>query len=304
LVAKNKKKKKKGKGKKKKLRHQEPAPPPSPPPSTDGTQPPCNGVTCPHGCCKDGRCHPGTANTACEKHGVLCENCESQGEVCNAFQSCQCDDQLCQARGNFCCFDGRCIADGDFGVTCQCARMAEDCRDKPCCPGFECVTVGLMSLCCGQLGSPCQPGNCCDGLRCEGGVCVEAPCQKGCAAGTMCCNQQCVPIRLTNCEHCGESCPPGADRCVDNHVGSGNCLCGDGPPCDCSAGLTCVEGKCVCAFRPTAEGSPQQVCSASYDGLSCSFNGGGVAVCPGGNPPLCVCTQQEATWHGWCPMNR
>jgi hypothetical protein len=46
----------------------------------------------------------------------------------------------------------------------------------------------------------------------------------------------------------------------------------------------------------------QQVCSATLSGTSCSYNGGTIGPCPGGDAPLCTCTHARATHHGWCPV--
>ena len=271
--------KSKGKGKKKKKK-------------------PCNASTCPNGCCQGGRCLPGTSNTACEKHGVACENCSVQGEVCNQYQSCQCDEDLCRKRGNHCCFDGRCVADGEFGVVCDCAGADMICSgvsSKPCCAGYRC---GADHRCCGEKGTSCGEQICCLGLVCENHRCVEH-CDPSCTTGQMCCNGSCVPINTSNCSGCGQGCPAyAADQCVDGH-----CKCGGGDPCDCLQGAVCINGRCVCNTSRVDEGRPgQQVCSATLQGTSCSHNGGGIGPCPNGNDPLCVCTPDNAEDDGRCPV--
>ena len=207
-------------------------------------------------CCPDG--------VVCKRGACRCDakRCKTQNKCCDP-QTNQCAegtaDHLCGGGGQTC---KNCLA---MGATCDTATRRCKCDDGSTPRNGQCPPT----LCGGQQ---CDPPNSC----CDNGV-IKYCCRN--QGYRRCCAGVCVS-EFENCGGCGNACPAIlADRC-DN----GQCLCGSSSPCDCAGtGRYCEAGQCRCAASPGFE-----VCSATYDGLSCGATSVPIgAGCPGGATPLC-----------------
>ncbi|MFO0600727.1 MAG: hypothetical protein U0228_35790 [Myxococcaceae bacterium] len=207
---------------------------------------PCNGSTCPTGCCgSDGICAPGKVRTECGTGGAMCLRCSSSEE----------------------CVDGQCFplnvpdAGRDAGSGgCRCTGTC--CLpDGTCAPNNEPTACGLAGQFCGQCasGQRCEFGHCLstscggcfDGLgvcrtgndvaACgrDAGVCTACLADQGCVAGT------CV---FTKCDssNCRFGCCMPDKRC---ELAPSALACGTGGDpcltCNADAGEQCQNGFCL-----------------------------------------------------------
>lgn len=161
--------------------------------------------------------------------------------------------------------------------------------------GVETCVAGAWSA-----GQPCEGG-----FRCEGGRCVEIPCQPQCEA-----DQECGD------DGCGGSCGECADGwiCEEGFCTPPEAMCGDGTcdpgedctrcndDCACGEGEACEAGECVCVPDCT-----DRLCGDDGCGGSCGDCDGdfvceeGACVPP---PPECgdmVCDERESCVE--CPID-
>jgi hypothetical protein len=202
------------------------------------TQAPCGPGNCP-GCCAGGSCLQGNDPAACGTGGLLCADCTSLSETCNAPEA------------------------GFGGGSCA-KEPPPVCNAKTCptgcCDGAVCLPGNLDSFC-GNAGGVCT--NC--------GASNKTCKAQACVAGPPTCNAK-------NCQGCcdiNNVCQPGF---VDTQCGETGGSCQDctqiQPPSTCDVNVTprlCVDQQVQCpapypscpASLETPSPNQQNVCSAS-----------------------------------------
>ncbi|MBI5609260.1 MAG: formylglycine-generating enzyme family protein [Deltaproteobacteria bacterium] len=258
-------------------------------PKPDGSPCDADGTPCTNGdSCAGGACKPGPAVCGCTNHAD-----------CLAFE----DGNLCN--GTLYCdiLSKTCVVNPATVVQCSTAGDGP-CVQAQCQPGSgACVAVPIhQGQACDADGSPCTPGDVCDG-----GTCVAGPNLCGCVSNSQCaakddgnlCNGNLYCNTASLLAHCETnpatvvSCPAPGNPCqaavCDPATGKCSSVpladdmpCSDGKPCTagdhCSAG-TCVAGPDVCACKTDAD--------CPDDGNPCN----GAAVCQGGqckaDPVVC-----------------
>jgi hypothetical protein len=117
--------------------------------------PPCDGITCPLGCCTpEGSCVPGTEHGRCGSGGQACMACDAASDCArgacrtlNGFDCSQCPGGQC--------VNGQCRSEiFEAGVGCSPASC------PGCCAGDVCLGGNSTSNC-GRGGAPCK--TCMDG---------------------------------------------------------------------------------------------------------------------------------------------
>jgi hypothetical protein len=112
---------------------------------------PCNGETCPAGCCDlNNFCQPGTANNDCGFNGQQCAVCPPAGfcqdGTCGGFTCgpATCPTGCCDGNGN--CQTGF----GGNGGQCPCSAVCQG-----CCDGMGNCRAGTIDTECGSSGATC-----------------------------------------------------------------------------------------------------------------------------------------------------
>jgi hypothetical protein len=154
------------------------------------------------GCCENGTCVPGTADSACGTGGSTCSNCATSGQSCafDPFGGGLCEAPGCGATTCAgCCSAGGCLtgtsptACGNSGDACvTCAASGEQCVALPgtaggglcttsacnalscfgCCDGNGLCETGTAGSACGTDGATCAI--CASGNACVDGICEQA----------------------------------------------------------------------------------------------------------------------------------
>jgi len=211
-----------------------------------------------NGCCVSGVCLAGSDPTECGLGGVVCTNCQSQGETCSAGK---CSTATNCAPGNCggCCQGNTCLPGtaptecGTQGLPCDdCTRNGMSCNQfGQCTTGQSCTPQNCPNGCCN--GTACQPGT--SSLACGTGGNKCANCA---SIGDNCQNQQCTGTVTCNAANCGFGCCEG-NTCVP---GTSSAACGfGGQPCEScqSFGETCQGQTC----------QAQTQCNAQNCGFGC-----------------------------------
>lgn len=228
----------------------------------DRDTPACSRANC-SGCCDGATCHPGNTNDRCERDGFVCENCTSQGLVCNENRSCGCDQAACyRSRFGCCLFDETC----EFGTTreaCGPAHPGDAGAGGPCdiCRDHEiCQIHDGRAFCCGQEGAFCgtiqapwgfgeHKVPCCAGFRCgEDTLCHPVPACGGACNPTnqYCCGATSNGGRNVCMYTTGLNCPIPSNK---NYVAP--CPASDGTCCTYNLSSTCPVSPGQCGHGDT-----------------------------------------------------
>lgn len=174
-------------------------------------------AACPNcqGCCAEGKCMAGDAQTACGRGGAACVQCTAQ-QTCSKEGACTSGPSTCSQTCTGCCTEqGRCL-------------------------GFTEQTF----VNCGSGGGPC--GTCDSGGKCENGTCVTGQCASAfCASGCCTASKTCLKPAQQSTSACGKGastcgpCQPG-EACQDGACGGGTC---NGTTC--STGCCAAQGQCL-----------------------------------------------------------
>lgn len=252
---------------------------------------PCNPLSCPSGCCRNGVCVPASMQTdaMCGLNGATCTGCPG-GQSCfsgKCAMSAQCNPNNCAG----CCAGSICIATSFQTVT-NCGVGGKVCTS---CPAGQLCTNGACTM------NPCS-GNNCPGGCCRNGACVPFSMQNNNACGSF--GSQCSPCPMGNNCVSGQCTPPPcnvatcAGCCGFNGCESGTSQfsCGkNGQAClPCGSGQTCHSQSGMCMAITKKIGDP---CTSSFE---CTGIGPG-AYCKtqtsSGNAPYTngFCTRQCST---------
>ena len=249
-------------------------------------------------CCPGRQCTE--AHTTCAGSPEKCWHCGGPGEPCCAGNQCDsttelCTGGLCETCGGerqYCCAGDRCANGGccagnlcwsqgaqceDFTTVtgvCQSGTCACGGDEQPCCTGAtpctaantQCTaTPGQYDALCRKCGVPGSP--CCPGQICQGGCCVETMLGGSiCAAASASCGPTTVATTCASSGSCGpcgglgQACCTsyGDSWCSAGHTacdtkGTHKCVsCGDnGQPC---CGSPFARGACNGSFTCQSEG--------------------------------------------------
>ncbi len=209
-------------------------------PMDAGPPPPCaSNSDCPITYCNGGShqcCVPTSPSfEICGDH--IDQNCDGHDESCgdndgDGVQACMPGED--PTSGTCDCDDERADVRPPFGTVAGapelCDGVDNDCNGR----------VDESSACCdacSSLGDHRDRADICtvDGV-CD---CTSDSASGPCAEGSTCCSTGCVDVQTDamNCGFCGAVCTGSSDSCV-----AGNCMCGDGPPCDLN--YECLAGVC------------------------------------------------------------
>jgi hypothetical protein len=201
------------------------------------------------------------------KSRTLGEGCG--GSKGNCISGLQCCNGVCKLP----LFDGTCTPDLNTG------------QDATCCTGFCDIVHG----CCAGPTQACSPGQCCDGLNCEGTCCK--PLGATCANADECCGDDTSCPSATR--KCTKSCAlstngsvRAAEECCDNPItirGETCCPHGSGN------GYYCGRFHCNGYLTGTGPGGCDLWCDTTKEGSAC---GPGIPGIPTGenNGRACCCT--------------
>jgi hypothetical protein len=256
--------------------------------------PSCNSGNCP-GCCMNGVCLGGSADSACGAGGGACQDCVVKGYLCDtASRQCSQKPNYCSSTTcSGCCepSTGNCRAGTDpsacgrggtpcgvciGGATCDASSgtcvgpmpCGSDCRG--CCNNGQCLS-GADPWACGAMGEPCQnctgPGQACE-ITPAGGICSTT--------------QTCDPQNCRGCCRtdgvCGsgwtnDECGSGGVVCQNCVVFGGTCQnqsCTPGPTPDCPAAYS----GCPNYYRTSQPTTSLGVCQPyDLDALRDACNG-------------------------------
>jgi hypothetical protein len=248
-----------------------------------GPNQPCNG-----GCCENGLCVDGTANSACGIAGMACTPCGGATPTCEGGGC----TARCGAVGNGncsggnCCQGGQCVA-GTVQSACGASGACLDCTGAP--SGTQCIQpMGAPFFCGCTTKSDCRAAQA--GMNIPG---------QACDTGSNTCATSCGGPGISGCN--GGCCSGAAGQCrgggQDSACGVSGGFCSD---CvlSCNPGPVCnqLTGACGCAatedcfFQPQCQiGLQREACSVPR-GTCCVpawFNGN--VWEDSGNPANC-CT--------------
>ena len=163
---------------------------------------------------------------------------------------------------------GTCASDmTGCNPTGDCQEVGQECADaEDCCEGLLCDSGACIESCQG-VGDECgEGGACCDGLVCDSGTCFLVACRPlgeecggeagECCNGLVCDSNTCIE---ESCQNPGQECSGDDERC---------------------AGSSCMEGVCACL---TAS-EPWLGCDCDT-GTEAPCGGGTVICCPSGAEP-------------------
>ncbi len=272
---------------------------------------PCNGDTCPQGCCLGNQCLNGLSATTCGGGGAECENCEATARSCAANPegvggACTGTPSCSAASCSGCCDGDFCLPGGDVTACGGAAAVCAQCADNE-----QCVTGA-----CVPLGTTCAEtcAGCCLGEQCLGGselnACgsAGAECSNCATTGQQCANRACAAVAC-NADNCADGCCAG-DVCRRGE----DAACGSlGGACEnCAASeLVCASGVCIepCTPDTCAGCCNGNACEAGFLNGSCGSNGSACNDCSNANatcdvdalPRACVDTTDCPAAYGACP---
>lgn len=158
---------------------------------------------------------------------ILTTNCAYPNQHCNSWEL----RKICCF--NYLCQNSKCVQNQ------VCSAKHQSCSSRPCCTGLSCNTAKLciVPAICRTEHQQCGPGKpeCCDELKCRGGVCRPPTCSEqgeacgalGCCSALHCKYGKCSPY---------QSCTPTYHPC------------GGGKPSCCpqlGAFTICEQGICL-----------------------------------------------------------
>lgn len=209
----------------------------------------CGASNCTTGCCRAGRCMPGSSDDACGKGGDSCSDCTVTALKCTD-QRCGGGTQPCGAStcNGGCCAGGKCqagtvdLACGKGGVACvDCKAAGKTCEAaSQTCKGTtpSCSATTCAAGCC--QGGACMAGNTDSACGKGGASCADCKAAgKTCDSATSACSSG-----PTTCD--ATSCPLGCCQGGGCKMGTTESACGQGgAPCaSCMAWEICGNGTC------------------------------------------------------------
>ncbi len=214
--------------------------------------------------CGDGNCM-GFLQENCDSCPQDCGQCCGNGQ-CQAAYNETC--QTCAADCGTCCGNNFCEAQyGEDCDTCpgDCGPCEQFCGDGECSADEDCASCPLDCGPCGFCGDgQCGDDESCDWCPDDCGPCPSDSCAGSCggAAGSCFCDDACFEF--------GDCCDDVCDFCPDMDACGGcvpNCMTDFGIPKECGddgCGGSC--GECPAG----SECSPQSICEAVQQGMTCS----------------------------------
>jgi MYXO-CTERM domain-containing protein len=214
---------------------------------------PCQtGLTCVSGKCHSA-CNPSNPGTcgACLDQGTGTGVCACSDEVAHAGEACG----TTTGGGIAACATGLTCVSGNPGNVCRAKCSATDASS--CGAGETCTAIGNQYVCLGAA---------------TGGRCAACNSDGSCNGGLTCYMQRCYPpcdiTSTAACSTCIQTDVSGAGvcACTDQIVGEGQ-SCGYPQVAACSAGLSCLNGKCSAKCDPALMNCPTYtICRTASDG--------------------------------------